>query len=498
MAERELTSILAQPERTSEMESPGTLSEKLGLSPELAHKITEISSRPKANILSDQPAINDALGFEALVRTLSDVILSESTQTPITIGIDGEWGTGKTSILKMIEAQARMLEFPCIWLNAWSLESTENLIAAVASEIQRESRSSKRPRKELIAEYLIDWMSQAAVTLSSSAIDLFPGLAGRAFREALDQLKRTVGVVKASREREQEISEIASIVTTRQSFERLVQLLLQDSDSEHSRLIVFIDDIDRALPDQIATILKNLKLILEIPQCVFVLAMDIDIVARSIENYYRRQSQNLSLISLGEIRAEHVTIAQAGQQEAIETGFGYNYLEKLIQIRVGVPPLTRETVYAYLHELRIAPEVLEIIHWAPDEEVLNPRRLKRYINWLSISLQLIESVPMPHEVRNVTALRAMALQRDYPKIYAHLLGSESIVEVVSQIDLQHLLPKRKSLKSLELETADFRRYLGKNLPPSELFKFDEFVRRTPMLDMGRKGYQSSLDVNQGK
>jgi hypothetical protein len=527
MAEHELTSILIQPKQTSELESTTVLSDKLGLPSDIAREIAQISGKPGIDILSDQPASEDAFGLDALVRTLSKVVLSESTQTPITIGIDGKWGTGKTSILKMIEAQARMLDFPCIWLNAWSLESTENLIAAVASEVQRESKSLRdpdKPRKEF-SESFTKWLLQALATIGGTMAPV----AGSLLSELVEPMS---GIVKASRQREREITEISSVVTTRLSFERLVHLLLRESSHKPSRLVVFIDDIDRALPDQIATILKNLKLVLEIPQCVFVLAMDMDIVAHSIENYYRRRNQSLSLVSINELRADSVEISQVGQ-DAIELGFGHNYLEKLVQIRIDVPPLTRDSTYEYLREIGVAPEILEIIHWAPDEEVLNPRRLKRYINWLSISLQLVLSVPMLSKVGSTTALRAMALKRDYPELYRHLLERRSTnpqIDVdrllnivrdypeVSQsvtanlkpsegqitlsrlydsnrvaywwaVGLTYLKPNRDFVFPLDEEIVKFERYLEENLPQVKLRAFDEFVRRTPLLDVGYKDQQ---------
>ena len=378
---------MTQPEKTATPKDLNAFSKQLGLDAKQVGEIIKISGKPSVNILSDPPANEDTFGVDALVRILSNVILSEETQTPITIGIDGKWGTGKTSILQMIEAQARMLEFHCIWLNAWSLENTQHLIAAVTGEIQREiDIKISGKRKEALKRQLSKWWAQ------------------RLLGDLVDSTVQTL------QEHEQDLSEVASAVISRRSFEELIQGLLQSSKYEPSRLIVFIDDIDRALPDQIAAILKNLKLILEVPNCVFVLAMDMDIVARAIENYY----------------------TQSDHEPVGEEGFGYSYLEKLIQIRVEVPALTRESAYAALRKMGLDPEVFEIIHWAPDEDVLNPRCLKQYVNWLSISLQLIRSLLLPSGVRNITALRAMALRRSCPEIYNRLLTDDIQFEEVGE------------------------------------------------------------------
>lgn len=425
MAKQNLTSILAQPEKVLKPKSPYELSKQYDLSPEISEEIARILNTPRTDILSDLPVNEDALGFNALVRTISNVVFSESTQTPITICIDGKWGSGKTSILKMIEAQARMLEFHRIWLNAWNIDSTEDFISTVEEELRREFNLQEAENQPL--------------------------------RHHLEAWK---------------LSPLGF------GFGNLVKYLLE-SKSRHARLIVFVDDIDRAFPDQIGRILKNLKLILESPRCVFILAMDMDIVAQSLENYYETQVQNLSITSLSNIKGRDIYIEPTRQARAAR--FGYSYLEKLIQIRVEVPPLTRQAVDKYLQEIGIAPEVLEIVRWAPDEEILNPRRLKRYINWLSISLYLIISVPKPPNLSNLTALRALALRYDYPEIYEHILRGGDVSPELIQRSLQR--------KSPEEDATDFGKYL-KKLPPAELKKFDEFLHKTPVLDTRRKRDQA--------
>lgn len=467
MVHQELTSILAQPQEGIDSEQLITLATEAGFSPDQAQRAIALSNKPKVNVLSDQPVSEDAFGFDAIVRVLADVITSESTQTPITIAIDGEWGTGKTSILRMIEAQARMLRFPCLWLNAWSLDSTQSLIVAAASEIQRElGRSQQDSRKDLVAR-LLKLINQAA----AASVSMVMPLAARDLADTLQDLSQ-VGV-----ERQKDILELASVATTRKTFEELVTVVLKRSSRENTRLIVFIDDIDRALPDQIATILKNLKLILEIPNCVFVIGMDMQLVARSIEEYYRRQSSQPSYLSLGQIDSSTVHITQTGGA-LIGEGFGDNYLEKLVQMRIVVPTLTRAAVGAYLRSIGIAPEVQEILRWAPDGDILNPRRLKRYINWLSFSLEMIMSArflhhPLSKAIPNITALRAMALQRDYPEIYQSLIAG-------SAPDLDAFLAKRSSIEQSDERMADFRKYLG-TLSKEKLRVFNDFARTTRLL-----------------
>lgn len=428
--QNDLTSILMRPKSETDAKIPDTwenLSKEKKA--EFINKVNQISQESRIDILSDQPVAKDAFGFQTLVRTLADIVLSESTETPITIGIDGEWGTGKTSILKMIETEAHRSGLPCIWLNAWSLESTDSMFLSVAKQILDEFKSRGQQSDERnFKNSIIDWLLETTITIGNT----FSGfnLLDRSNLEKLLGYERYVSgvreVTKAARTRDENLAELASVATTHRSFEQLIETLFKNSKYEESRLIVLIDDLDRALPDQIATILKNLKLILEVPRCVFILAMDMNVVARSIAKHYEQRNISSSTINLdGITENSRIEVKPMDQQKTVGEDFGYHYLEKLVQIRIEVPPLTRKDVDGYLKNIGIAPEIQEIVKWAPDEEILNPRRLKRYLNWLSVSLQLITSTPMPGDIRNVTAIRAMALRHDYPEVYTSLINLSS-------------------------------------------------------------------------
>jgi hypothetical protein len=61
--------------------------------------------------------------------------------------------------------------------------------------------------------------------------------------------------------------------------------------------------------------------------------------------------------------------------------------------------------------------------WAPEREILNPRRLKRFINWLSVSLQLISALNRSSCLDNLAILQLLMLRRHYPRFYPMLLSS---------------------------------------------------------------------------
>jgi hypothetical protein len=412
----ELTSILSQASDVDLGEFLGTGVIDTSMASEMSKHVAGVE------ILNDEPTVDDAFGFHLIARTLANIILSPATQTPLSIGLDGQWGTGKTSLLMMVERLVRVEKIPCLWLNAWSLESTESMIASLGSAIQGElGRNSNSRIPDLVTRWLGEVVSYALPTLGGA-----------------------IKVKSAVDEQKKKVRELASVVTARRSFEELIEALLKASKSSRYRLVVFIDDLDRAMPEQVAAMLRHLKLILEARGCIFILAMDMQIVARSIETHYAKPSP-------------------------AEPEFGARFLEKLLQIAIQVPPLTRAGVESYLDQLGIADEVQQIIQWAPAAEVCNPRRLKRYLNWLSISLQFIRSLRPPKNVGSAMALRLIALKRDWPELFHDREFSEARVE-----DLSNRLGGDSERE------LGFRQYL-RAIEPPEIEAFERFLTDHPLL-----------------
>jgi hypothetical protein len=123
-----------------------------------------MSDQRRPLIVSDVPTTDDNMGFDPTIRTLANIVLSSSTDTPLAIAVNGQWGTGKTSILKMVESQARMLGFNCIWLNAWSLEQSEQLIAQVTQGLQEEIKRTGKSNSQF-SQKLSDFVVEAIMTI---------------------------------------------------------------------------------------------------------------------------------------------------------------------------------------------------------------------------------------------------------------------------------------------------------------------------------------------
>jgi predicted KAP-like P-loop ATPase len=119
--------------------------------------------------LNDQETSTDLLYFEAIARTVVRFI-RETPSAPVTIGVHGDWGAGKSSVLKITEAafagEKRIL---CLWFNGWAFEGFEDAKTVVMETLIDELRRA-RPTSVKVAEAAkkllkrVDWLKVAKKT----------------------------------------------------------------------------------------------------------------------------------------------------------------------------------------------------------------------------------------------------------------------------------------------------------------------------------------------
>ncbi|MEW6554351.1 MAG: P-loop NTPase fold protein [Actinomycetota bacterium] len=277
----------------------------------------------------------DLLGFEHLVDAL-EIVLTDSKLLPVTVGVVGDWGSGKTSLIRMAEEKLKQIPgIVTVSFNPWRFEGYDDmkaaLMSAVISEIERKiednptvfekvARGLKRLARiiGLVRAAPIAAAALASAAHAPTAVALMLGEMAGAVAEA------------ATEEKEDEDTELVlSIAEFHQEFERIMKEL----GDEVEAVIVFVDDLDRCLPETIINTFEAIRLFLHVNKTAYVIAAHPRIVEAAIEARYidnRRGDENL----------------------------GRDYLEKIFQMTITVPALSEPEVESYIN-LLLSEQYLE-------------------------------------------------------------------------------------------------------------------------------------------
>jgi len=291
---------------------------------------------------SDNETTEDLLGFKVHADLITEVIKDDSL-LPITIGVFGDWGSGKSSILKIASEQLDELDDGTfvLYFNGWLFEGYDDAKAALLESIIKEfeknqtfSATVKGRAKRLLKS--VNWMRilglgfkkvalPAAGAYLTGGVSLIPYLA-----EQFGNLNAEDIVEKLQGEESEEF--LKSLLKDQETEDK--SMLIRDfrdgfaeliTESEIKKLVVVIDDLDRCTPDRIIENLEAIKLFLNVEKTAFVIGADPRIVRHAIE--YR-------------FKPNH----DGGDNDRIVD----DYLEKLIQVPYYLPKLSDSEVETYI------------------------------------------------------------------------------------------------------------------------------------------------------
>jgi formylglycine-generating enzyme required for sulfatase activity len=385
------------------------------------------------SILTDLPTQEDALDFEPYVRTLANVIRSANTATPLTIGVFGTWGSGKTSLMHMVENQLPD-EFKTVWFDAWKYDKEETLWRALLLQVLSEVREVIKAQagdeekdadqalnslddleaslyraveREELGNLQVNWqqlLKGSVETAIHVGIALVPGLRiAQAVAEGVGQKAATDDPGSLLKAIEREKTKIFSEhVQSLEQFQGKFQWLVKEYVQPQGKLVVFIDDLDRCMPEKAIEVLEAIKLFLDVEGCLFVLGLDQDVVARGVELKYRE----LGLVE------------ESDEQKRFIID-GTRYLEKIIQLPFQIPPIEREDMATFVKEL--------VQEW-PHEDCSqvfaeglgdNPRQVKRTVNVFLLlwGLSQERAEKIQGQVKPVRLAKVVAVQNAYPELY---------------------------------------------------------------------------------
>ncbi len=281
---------------------------------------------------SDNESLSDYIDFSHLVSAVSGIINNDDL-LPCSIGVYGDWGSGKSSLMRMLESQFEGGEDTLvIKFNGWLFEGYEDaktvLMARIVDEIISK-RTFTEKAKKYAAKLLkrIDWIKIAGTSAKYGVgfLTMGPvGVAGLGVHDTLSKLKDVDYAKYIQDKQEKKDGTDETLRSNIQEFHKNFEDLIDET--KIKKIIVFIDDLDRCSPDTIIGTLEAIKLFLFTKKTAFVVGAD----ERLIKYAVRRR--------FPEVPGENMEV-------------GRDYLEKLIQYPIRIPPLNAIELTTYINLL---------------------------------------------------------------------------------------------------------------------------------------------------
>jgi hypothetical protein len=333
---------------------------------------------PATLLASDEPTEDDHLDRAQYAAGLAQ--LARDGQLPLVIGVFAEWGAGKTSLLMRIRRELREDRACAVaWFEPWKFQHEENpvlpLLHAVVRDLGLESAQDVRRTLMVISR-----------TLGSIVLSTASRITVADLRASIDEYDTENFRLRSARTRLDE------------HFSFLVRRALEHRNKK--RLVVFVDDLDRCLPDQIIALLEALKLYLNRPDCVFFLAVDSNRLQTVVAKRFSDSGDD-----------------------------GTDYLEKIVQIPFRMPRLS-ERAFAGFIDGQLTAET------APAAPVLkaglrrNPRTVRRFINALVLQDILARARGVsPYHVATLAVV--LLLRLNVTQFYAELEQKPTLLRQVA-------------------------------------------------------------------
>ena len=226
---------------------------------------------PELEVPTDNPFLHDALERKPLVEFLASLI--GRLEGPFVLALDSPWGTGKTTIVKMLQAKLEADQFQCVYFNAWKVDYVTDPLVALVSAVDdihltdREAESAFRGHLKT-AKKITSAVAKRAVVAGVKAATL-------GILDIENDLKPIIGdaagemagnLVDAFQKEKQALEKF------RLEVEKAVVQLKASGKKE--TLVFFIDELDRCRPTFAIEMLERIKHLFDVPNIVFVLSVD--------------------------------------------------------------------------------------------------------------------------------------------------------------------------------------------------------------------------------
>lgn len=326
--------------------------------------------------LSDKESTVDKLSYQDYVDALMALIKSPDMETPFTIGIFGPWGSGKSTLINLLDSSLSSdNKFFKVKFNPWLYKDEKDLLIPLFKTIL-DSPDLQSPLKA-ISEKLKEILSVTFLT------------AGDYFFKNLTSTTEKMGELyekKTDITSHENFKSITFKHDLRKRFQEVVDKLV----GEQGRLIILIDDLDRCNDDTIIDLLESIKLFLSVNKCIFILCADFEIIKNGLRKKFNSSN---------------------GSED---------YLDKLVQLPFFIPTLAEKQIKKFITK-EISTKTFKqdtiniLIKFLPPI----PRKIKRIINMLSFQKELA-TIRFGKNYSEELLLKTIIIQQRFNDFYRYI------------------------------------------------------------------------------
>lgn len=412
----------------------------------------------------------DLLGYRFHAKLLKEIVLDKS-MLPTSIGIFGNWGYGKSSLMLLLEkeineeiamhvAEGNTPRILQVRFNGWQYESYEttkySLIQVLLDSVEKYLSDNRDVFEKLdILLKRINLLKLGVLLLKKYVWDKIPNAIKSNLPQA-DDLKECIGVDDITKFQNEFQNEHTSLFVTK--FRTLLESIVEEA--KFDSIIVYIDDLDRCSGEKMIECIEAIKLFLNVKNTAFVLGADERMVERAIKEHYPEIEQD---------------------KRQIYSPFS-DYLEKLIQIPYRLPRLSLNEQYTYILFLLLKSKYPNFFNAVikdyndyknkepfgnydaekmraalgenkiPDVEALipiipmmtrflngSPRQLKRFLNTFDLRMRMVQ-VANIREIAPTVLAKLMLLeynfkyQRLFESLYGMQLLGDGIIDKIGEVE----------------------------------------------------------------
>lgn len=340
---------------------------------------------PVASIVEDMFSISTYInGLCSFIR---------SCDTPMTISIQGEWGSGKTSMMNMMQENLQGT-IHTIWFNTWQFsqfDAGNSLVFSMIEVLLESLGCNEELRKKILS---------GLVGFGKTAIKIFTekSISGEAANKVGEMMEG--GSVNYASE----------IIHLKERFQNAINEKLKKENKD--RVVIFVDDLDRLQPVKAVELLEVLKMFLDCENCVFILAVDYEVVTLGIKQKFN---------------------SDVGDEK------GRSFFDKIIQLPFKMPVAQyniKKYIVGMMERLSVSTddeEVLLFYNLIKFSTGFNPRSMKRLFNTYELLDIITKTIAngISDPVRKRVLFAIVCMQMCFEQIYLYLSSVKINEELIT-------------------------------------------------------------------